>query len=54
MTHPSREERAGEIVLAIDNLVRAMLDRYVHMATNDEPVIEANRKLAELLAASIK
>lgn len=54
MAQPIREAKAEQIVQAMDDYLKAYVARYVHMATNDEPVQQARRNLADLLATAIK
>lgn len=54
MAHPIREEKSEQIVLAFEDYLKAYIARYVHMSTNDEPVMKARRDLADILATAIK
>lgn len=47
-------DRAEQIVLAFEEYLKAYIARYVHMSTNDEPIKQARRDLADLLATVIK
>lgn len=47
-------DKAEQIVLAFEEYLKAYIARYVHMATNDDPIKQARRDLADLLATSIK
>lgn len=54
MVHPARREKAEDIVRAIDAYMKAYVARYVHMASNDEPIFKARNDLAEIIATAIK
>jgi hypothetical protein len=54
MAHPHREEKAAELVVAIDGYIAAYVNAKVHMATNEAPLNEARARLQELIAAIIR
>lgn len=47
-------DKAEQIVMALEHYVKAYVDRHIHMATNDQPLIQARRDLADMLATAIK